>query len=201
MRERLFQRKYNSNITDREINNSIISRKAAEEGFVLLKNNGTLPLKAKTNIALYGAGAQKTVKGGWGSGDVNERKNICIKEGLQNAGYIITTEKWINDYDEIYNQALIKWNKECEDFRNGNMENALNAANIPLISHKIHLWCLLRQLPPRGKPWALPRQCNSTINSNLTNFIRRAKQATRRGWCSAQRITIYMVAGGNHTIN
>lgn len=116
MRERLFPPIYNSDITEREINNSIISRKAAEEGFVLLKNNGVLPLKEKKNIALYGAGAQRTVKGGWGSGDVNERKNICIKEGLEKDGYVITTQNWIDDYECIYEQALKEWQKECEEF-------------------------------------------------------------------------------------
>lgn len=121
MRERIFQKIYNSDITEREINNSIVSRKAAEEGFVLLKNNGVLPIKDKKNIALYGAGACKTVKGGWGSGDVNNRKSVNIKEGLENAGYTITTEKWISDYDDIYELELEVWQRRCENFKNYNI--------------------------------------------------------------------------------
>jgi len=132
MRERIFHPIYDSDITIREVNNAIISKKAAEEGFVLLKNNGVLPLKRKRKIALYGAGAQKTIEGGWGSGDVNERKNICIKKGLEESGYVITTEKWINDYEDIYDQELKKWKQECEDFRKGNKDKYIVDA-IPFI--------------------------------------------------------------------
>ena len=48
------------------------ARKLAPECMVLLKNDGTLPLKGTGKLALYGSGARKTVKGGTGSGDVNE---------------------------------------------------------------------------------------------------------------------------------
>ena len=41
-----------------ELKNRALARKAAAEGFVLLENDGTLPLKEK-RIALYGAGARK----------------------------------------------------------------------------------------------------------------------------------------------
>ncbi len=48
-----------------------LSRKAAGEGMVLLKNdNNVLPLKAGTKVALFGKGAIAYVKGGGGSGDV-----------------------------------------------------------------------------------------------------------------------------------
>lgn len=121
MRERIFQKIYDSNITEREINNSIVSRIAAEEGFVLLKNNGILPIINKKHIALFGAGASKTIKGGWGSGEVNERKSVSIKEGLENAGYVITSEKWISDYEDIYDQELEVWQRRCENFKDYNI--------------------------------------------------------------------------------
>ena len=48
-----------------------ISRRAAREGMVLLKNEGgTLPLSEETKIALFGKGTFDYVKGGGGSGDV-----------------------------------------------------------------------------------------------------------------------------------
>ena len=60
-----------------------IAREAAAEGFVLLRNReGILPLSLKKPIALYGAGAEKTIKGGTGSGDVNSRPTVSIREGL-----------------------------------------------------------------------------------------------------------------------
>ena len=48
-----------------------VSKKAAREGMVLLKNDGTLPLEAGTRVALFGKGTFDYVKGGGGSGDVN----------------------------------------------------------------------------------------------------------------------------------
>lgn len=48
-----------------------LSRKAATEGMVLLKNNGTLPLAQGTKIALFGQASIAYVKGGSGSGDVH----------------------------------------------------------------------------------------------------------------------------------
>ena len=64
--------------SERELMHGKLARKAASEGIVLLKNEGILPLKKDTAAALLGYGAEKTVKGGIGSGDVNNRKNISI---------------------------------------------------------------------------------------------------------------------------
>ena len=52
-----------------------IAYEAAVEGIVLLENDGCLPVNPKINhgkLALYGAGAKMTIKGGTGSGEVNE---------------------------------------------------------------------------------------------------------------------------------
>lgn len=48
-----------------------LSRRAAGEGMVLLKNDGgTLPLKRGTRVALFGKATVEYIKGGGGSGDV-----------------------------------------------------------------------------------------------------------------------------------
>ena len=47
------------------------------------ENEGILPLKKDTAAALLGYGAEKTVKGGIGSGDVNNRKNISNLSGTE----------------------------------------------------------------------------------------------------------------------
>lgn len=90
-----------------------LARRAATEGIVLLKNEDhVLPVADGSKIALFGAGASKTIKGGTGSGDVNERDSISIWQGLTDAGYKITTEDWIRDYDRQYADARQAWKLE-----------------------------------------------------------------------------------------
>ena len=97
-------------IEEREITNRQLSRKAAVEGMVLLKNEGNLlPLEKGSKAALYGIGASKTIKGGTGSGDVNERDKVSIFQGMKNAGYVITNEDWIQDFDKKYDEARNAW--------------------------------------------------------------------------------------------
>lgn len=98
-----------------EKKNAEVARKIAAEGIVLLKNDrNMLPIKKKSKIALFGAGASRTVKGGTGSGDVNERKSISIYEGLNEKGYKITTKKWLKEYDETYQKSRIKWKNDIQ---------------------------------------------------------------------------------------
>ena len=65
-----------------------ISRQAAAEGMVLLKNtNAALPLKKGLKVALFGVASYKTITGGTGSGEVNVAYVVSIEEGLSHAGY------------------------------------------------------------------------------------------------------------------
>lgn len=100
-----------SEASDREITNSQLSRQAAAQGMVLLENNdNVLPITAKTKkIALFGSGARHTVKGGTGSGDVNQRYVISIDEGLKKAGYEITSNAWLDAYDTAYEEGKANW--------------------------------------------------------------------------------------------
>ena len=88
-------------VTQREKDNRAVAYSAACEGMVLLKNDGTLPLKTKT-VALYGYGASMTIKGGTGSGEVNERHSVSILEGMRDRGFEILTMDWIKDFEEQY---------------------------------------------------------------------------------------------------
>lgn len=47
-----------------------LSRQVAGEGMVLLENNGLLPLKEGTTVALFGVGTLEYIQGGGGSGQV-----------------------------------------------------------------------------------------------------------------------------------
>ena len=103
-------------VTKRELDNRKVARKAAAEGMVLLKNEGQLlPLKEGSKVALYGVGASRTIKGGTGSGDVNERETVSIYQGMKNAGFVVTTEDWIKDYDKQYQDARYAWRDEIEN--------------------------------------------------------------------------------------
>ena len=113
IKERTFTGVRTTEERDYEIRHRGIARKAAAEGFVLLKNeHQTLPIATDKKVALYGAGAVKTVKGGTGSGDVNERHTVSIYEGMKNAGYTITTEDWVADFENVYKAAREAWRDE-----------------------------------------------------------------------------------------
>lgn len=96
----------------RELANAAFARRAAAEGFVLLKNDGLLPLKESASVALFGNGAYNTVKGGIGSGDVNNRESISIYRGLKDAGVNVTSEDWLRDYEKRYDAARLIWKEK-----------------------------------------------------------------------------------------
>lgn len=109
IKERGFSGTMDPSESPRERSSRIIARKAATEGIVLLKNDHVLPLKEGSSVALYGGGARYTIKGGTGSGSVNNRSNVSIDEGLRNAGLIITTDTWLDNYDCQYQEAYEAW--------------------------------------------------------------------------------------------
>ena len=99
-----------SDKSEREFRNCNLARRICSEGIVLLENNGQLPI-APCKIALYGAGARHTVFGGTGSGENNPRYNISVEEGLINAGFIITTDGWLDEYDRGFEQQFNSYQK------------------------------------------------------------------------------------------
>lgn len=108
----------NEKITEREATNTLLAREIASEGIVVLKNDGVLPIRSK-KIALYGMGARRTLKGGTGSGVVNERHNVTIEEGLLNADYEITTTDWINRCNDFYDEQYNKWHDRINSLTSG----------------------------------------------------------------------------------
>ena len=102
---------YSPDITDRERENLQVAYRAACEAMVLLKNDGTLPFKTK-KVALYGPGASMTIKGGTGSGEVNERHSVTILEGMENRGFEISTKDWILDFEDRYAKAQAAYKEE-----------------------------------------------------------------------------------------
>ena len=100
--------------TQFELENRALARKAAAEGFVLLENDGVLPLKGK-RIAIYGSGARMTVKGGTGSGQVRERYSVNIAQGMENAGFEVTSKAWLDRFDQFYADTYEAYRLEQEE--------------------------------------------------------------------------------------
>ena len=123
----------------RERSHAALARRAAASGIVLLKNTGVLPLEPAVSVALFGTGASRTVKGGIGSGDVNNRANVSVFDGLQSAGLTITNEGWITDYEARYRAARRAWKSQV-------LEAARQVEN-PFDAYASHPFVL-----PQGRP-------------------------------------------------
>lgn len=88
-----------------EIDHLAAVRALAPECMVLLRSDGAFPLAELGEIALFGSGARRTIKGGTGSGDVNSRHVTTIEEGLEAAGFTIVSRPWLEAYDRVRDQA------------------------------------------------------------------------------------------------
>ncbi len=66
-----------------------VTRQAATDGMVLLKNNGALPFKTENaKVAVFGNTSYDIISGGIGSGDVQEAYTISVLQGLVNSGLV-----------------------------------------------------------------------------------------------------------------
>jgi beta-glucosidase len=97
-------KKYNfSNAPDLKAH-AAVSRMAAAEGMVLLKNNGNaLPLNKNKNIALFGNASYALIAGGTGSGEVNTAYTFPFTKALNDAGFV--TDKTMQS---VYTNYIIE---------------------------------------------------------------------------------------------
>lgn len=71
----------------------------------LKREDESFPLESPCKITLIGNGVRHTVIGGTGSGAVNVKYEENIEEAFKNAGFEITTDKWLSDYDKETKEA------------------------------------------------------------------------------------------------
>ena len=77
----------------------MLSKEAAKEGMVLLKNQGNvLPLKKGARIALFGKGTIDYVKGGGGSGDVTVSYSKNLYQGFSELNGAVELEQKLVDF-------------------------------------------------------------------------------------------------------
>jgi beta-glucosidase len=127
-RIRTYSGSTSSAVTQRELDNRIIARRAAAEGMVLLKNEGVLPLQKGSRVALFGGGSVKTIKGGTGSGDVNEREVVSIYQGFADAGFELSNKVWLDNFAATYQKAREDWRDEIlEDFEKNGRRSLIGA--------------------------------------------------------------------------
>ena len=80
-----------------------LSKNAAKEGMVLLKNeDDVLPFAKGTRLALFGKGTFDYVKGGGGSGDVTVSYIRNLYEGLKMLGNRVMVEEELASYYRDY---------------------------------------------------------------------------------------------------
>lgn len=86
-----------------------ITREAAAEGMVLLKNeNNTLPFKKVKKVALFGKMSYYLVESGTGSGSVRSNEySISVNEGIRAAGF-----KVLKDLEATYTAFIEKVKRE-----------------------------------------------------------------------------------------
>lgn len=91
----------------------------SNEGFVLMKNNGALPLQPKAKVTLLGRNAADPVYGGSGSGSVSLDTVVDMKAGLENAQFDIneTVYNILADYAS-FKTELSETGKQTRKYKN-----------------------------------------------------------------------------------
>ena len=112
-----FYARTTAEITESEQRHMELARSLAGECVVLLENDGVLPVRAG-RVALFGNGARETIKGGTGSGDVNSRSVVNVEEGLEKAGFEVTTKEWLTRFSRIKTEDRNKWQKWVQEESN-----------------------------------------------------------------------------------
>lgn len=87
-----------------------IGRDVAQEGMVLLENNGALPLRSGVNTALLGVGQLGFLHGGSGSGGTVANYVIKLPEAMKNAGANVDKDllELYTDYCDVEQKKVMQ---------------------------------------------------------------------------------------------
>lgn len=92
-----------------------VCKKVADEGVVLLKNEGAaLPVSKEDKVAVFGITSYDFIAGGTGSGDVHRPYVVDLRQGMANHGFILDEE-----VSEFYTGYMADEKQRC-DRMNGN---------------------------------------------------------------------------------
>jgi len=97
-------------------NSTDIARRVAQEGMVLLENNGTLPLLKDSRVAVFGIGQIDYVQAGSGSGTINSEYSINLLTGLRNNGKLKVDEDLAAIYEAYYKSEKSKQSESSSSF-------------------------------------------------------------------------------------
>ena len=99
--------------------NAQLSREAAAEGMILLKNNNALPIASGSSVALIGNNGYELIAGGTGSGEVTKMYTVPLSDGLFHAGFAANSELY-STYTKYVEEENIKHPKKSmfEEFMN-----------------------------------------------------------------------------------
>ena len=126
-----------------------VCRKAADEGMVLLKNDGALPAGPSGVTALLGVTSYAFIAGGTGSGDVHRPYVIDLQQGLSDGGF--TLDKGLDEFYSAYMQDE-RWRCKMIDGNNS--------------------WVIDRERPIEAFPADLIRQAAESADRAFVTFGR-----------------------------
>lgn len=126
-----------------------VCRKAADEGMVLLKNDGALPAGPSGVTALLGVTSYAFIAGGTGSGDVHRPYVIDLQQGLSDGGF--TLDKGLDEFYSAYMQDE-RWRCKMIDGNNS--------------------WVIDRERPVEALPADLIRQAAESADRAFVTFGR-----------------------------
>lgn len=126
-----------------------VCRKAADEGMVLLKNDGALPAGPSGVTALLGVTSYAFIAGGTGSGDVHRPYVIDLQQGLSDGGF--TLDKSLDEFYSAYMQDE-RWRCKMIDGNNS--------------------WVIDRERPIEALPADLIRQAAESADRAFVTFGR-----------------------------